>query len=68
MTSEEIVNIPVVLSKKLDGVIYGLMVRTITDNDDWSTDMQTYKKFGVAVFSNPSICCYTNTELKKAVR
>lgn len=32
MTSEEIVNIPVVLSKKLDGVIYGLMVRTITDN------------------------------------
>lgn len=43
-------------------------VRTITDNDDWSTDMQTYKKFGVAVFSNPSICCYTNTELKKAVR
>lgn len=43
-------------------------VRTITDNDDWSTDMQTYKKFGVAVFSNPSICSYTNTELKKAVR
>lgn len=43
-------------------------VRTISDNDDWSTDMQTYKKFGVAVFSNPSICCYTNTELKKAVR
>lgn len=43
-------------------------VRTITDNDDWSTDMQTYKKFGVAVFSNPSICSYTNTELKKATR
>lgn len=43
-------------------------VRTITDNDDWSTDMQTYKKFGVAVFSNPSICSYTNTELKKAAR
>lgn len=43
-------------------------VRTVTDNDDWSTDMQTYKKFGVAVFSNPSICCYTNTELKKATR
>lgn len=43
-------------------------VRTVNDNDDWSTDMQTYKKFGVAVFSNPSICCYTNTELKKTVR
>ncbi len=43
-------------------------VRTINDNDDWSTDMQTYKKFGVAVFSNPSICCYTNTALKKATR
>lgn len=43
-------------------------VRTVEDNDDWSTDMQTYKKFGVAVFSNPSICCYTNTELKKETR
>lgn len=43
-------------------------VRTINDNDDWSTDMQTYKKFGVAVFSNPSICCYTNTELTKSTR
>lgn len=42
-------------------------VRTVTDNDDWSTDMQTYKKFGVAVFSNPSICSYQNTDLKKAV-
>lgn len=43
-------------------------VRTISDNDDWSTDMQTYKKFGVAVFSNPSICSYTNTELKKTIQ
>lgn len=42
-------------------------VRTIEDNDDWSTDLQTYKKFGVAVFSNPSICSYRNTNLKKAV-
>lgn len=30
--SEKTINIPVVLSKKLDGVLYGLMVRTITDN------------------------------------
>lgn len=43
-------------------------VRTVNDNDDWSTDMQTYKKFGVAVFTNPSICSYQNTELKKATR
>lgn len=40
-------------------------VRTVNDNDDWSTDLQTYKKFGVAVFSNPSICSYKNTNLKK---
>lgn len=43
-------------------------VRTVSDNDDWSTDLQTYKKFGVAVFSNPSICSYQNTALKKATR
>lgn len=41
-------------------------VKTREDNDDWSTDLQTYKKFGVAVFSNPSICSYQNTALKKA--
>lgn len=43
-------------------------VRTSNENDDWSTDLQTYKKFGVAVFTNPSICAYQNTELKKATR
>lgn len=42
-------------------------VRTVADNDDWSQDLQTYKKFGVAVFSNPSICLYKNTNLKKTV-
>ena len=40
-------------------------VRTTSENDDWSTDLQTYKKFGVAVFTNPSICSYQNTALKK---
>lgn len=39
-------------------------VREITDNDDWSRDMQTYKKFGVAILTNPSICVYKNTSLK----
>lgn len=43
-------------------------VRTASDNDDWSTDLQTYKKFGVAVFTNPSICVFENTSLKKATR
>lgn len=42
-------------------------VRTIEDNDDWSTDMQTYKKFGVAIFTNPSICVYKNTSLTTEV-
>lgn len=40
-------------------------VRTADDNDDWSTDLQTYKKFGVAILTNPSICLYSNTSLKK---
>lgn len=39
-------------------------VRDVTDNDDWSRDMQTYKKFGVAVLTNPSICVYKNSSLK----
>ncbi len=43
-------------------------VKTVQDNDDWSTDMQTYKKFGVAVFTNPSICSYKNTNLSKDVK
>ena len=44
----------------------GTQVRTVQDNDDWSRDLQSYTKFGVAVFSNPSICMYENTSLKKA--
>jgi hypothetical protein len=41
-------------------------VRTVENNDDWSTDLQTYMKFGVAVFANASICAYKNTDLKTA--
>lgn len=40
-------------------------VRTVDDNDDWSTDLQTYKKFGTAILTNPAICMYTNTSLHK---
>lgn len=39
-------------------------VREVPDNDDWSRDMQTYKKFGVAILTNPSICVYKNSSLK----
>lgn len=39
-------------------------VRDVEDNDDWSRDMQTYKKFGVAILTNPSICVYKNSSLK----
>lgn len=43
-------------------------VRTVEDNDDWSTDFQTYKKFGVATFFTNFIFSYRNTELVKATR
>lgn len=43
-------------------------VREVVDNDDWSRDIQTYKKFGIATFANHWICTYQNTSLTKAVR
>lgn len=34
------------------------------DNRDWSTELQTYQKFGVAAYMvNPGICSYRNTSL-----
>ena len=37
------------------------------ENADWSTEIHTYKKFGVAVFNvNPGLCVYKNTQLDKA--
>lgn len=36
-------------------------------NDDWSQDLQTYKKFGIAIFTNPGICQYQNTSLVKTI-
>ncbi len=34
------------------------------DNRDWSTELQTYQKFGVATYMiNPGICVYRNTSL-----
>ena len=35
-------------------------------NEDWSQEIQTYRKFGVAVIAqNPGICVYRNTTLTK---
>ncbi len=35
------------------------------DNRDWSTEIQTYQKLGVATYLvNPGICIYENTSLK----
>lgn len=37
------------------------------ENDDWSREIQTYKKMGVAVYHvNPGICVYKNTSLTKS--
>lgn len=34
------------------------------DNRDWSTELQTYQKLGVATYiNNPGICVYRNTKL-----
>ena len=38
------------------------------DNRDWSTEIQTYQKFGVGTYMiNPGICVYQNTSLLKAI-
>ena len=38
------------------------------DNRDWSTEIQTYQKLGVATYMvNPGICIYQNTNLKKYI-
>ena len=37
------------------------------ENADWSRQIQTYKKLGIAVYNvNPGICFYKNTALEKA--
>ena len=39
----------------------------IESNDDWSREIQTYKKMGVAVYHvNPGICVYKNNSLTKS--
>jgi hypothetical protein len=37
------------------------------ENRDWSTEIQTYQKLGIATYLvNPGICVYTNSSLKKS--
>lgn len=44
------------------------LLREVENNDDWSRDIQTYKKFGIATFANHWICSYKNTSLTMATR
>lgn len=40
-------------------------VREVESQEDWSREIQTYQKLGVAVYLvNPGICVYQNTSLK----
>lgn len=40
-------------------------VREVESQEDWSREIQTYRKFGVGVLLvNPGICVYTNSDLK----
>ena len=44
-------------------------VREVPSQEDWSREIQTYRKFGVAVYSagvNPGICIYQNSKLNTA--
>ena len=38
------------------------------ENEDWSREIQTYKKMGIGVYMiNPGICIYRNTTLKRTI-
>ena len=44
-------------------------VREVTDNDDWSSDIQTYRKVGIGVLTTQNwICTYKNSNLSTASR
>lgn len=65
--------IPVGSEKPIKVVFEGQVhVREVTDNDDWSTDMQTYVKVGIGTIASLGqlnwICAYRNTDLKKQTR
>lgn len=43
----------------------GTLVREVDNNDDWSKDIQVYKKVGVVTMMTPDICVYKDTTLTK---
>lgn len=49
-----------------------LLLRTVTDNDDWSTDVQMYQKVGIGTVAQMGqlnwICTYKNSALTTATR
>ena len=43
-------------------------VREIDSQEDWSKEIQSYRKFGVGVYNtNAGLCVYTNKSLKKVI-
>lgn len=61
--------IPVGAEKPIKLVFEGqTAVREVEDNDDWSRDMQTYLKFGIATVASNWMCVYQNTALTKDTR
>ena len=47
--------------------IEGATLTKETDNDDWSKDIQVYKKVGVGVMLTNDVCVYRNTSLKQSL-
>jgi hypothetical protein len=62
--------IPTGVEKPIKVVFEGsTQVREVEDNDDWSRDMQTYTKVGVAVLTQQYwVCSYENTDLTFSTR
>lgn len=62
--------IPAGAEKPIKLVFEGQTLVREVDNqtDDWSREVQTYKKFGIATFTNYWICSYQNTALGMETR
>lgn len=59
--------IPVGSDKPIKLAFEGPTAVKEVENDDWSRELHTYKKFGIATFLNHWMCSYQNTSLKKSV-
>jgi hypothetical protein len=47
--------------------IEGATLTKEVENDDWSRDIQVYKKVGVGVMLTNDVCVYRNTALKQTL-